>query len=115
MEDQANKRDNQPVPNRKKERGKKVRNKRYYGAGVGSVVGIKYQEVTKVVGKGDDDWKRFIQINSQEITQKGQLLIQRAVESFVYSVLAAQVKTRWAIFGGGAKSLLGQKMFNEPR
>ena len=98
----------------KKKEGKKVKNAKYYGAGGGGgVLGIKYDEVTKIINQGDDDWKKFLPTTSKGINRCGQLLLQQAVEAFVYCVLGAQVKTRWAIMGTGAKSSKTQVIFHQ--
>ena len=83
---------------------KEVRSARFYGFSVDDVVGIRYQEVTKIVNQSDDDWKKFLQTTTKGITEQGQLLLQKAIESFVYSVLGSQVKTRWVTVGMGVKS-----------
>ena len=69
--------------------------------------------MTKVVNQSDDDWKKFLQTTTKGITQQGQLLLQKAIESFVYSVLGSQVKTRWVIVGAGAKSYQTQVIFHQ--
>ena len=76
-------------------------------------MGIKYEEVTKIVNEGDDDWKKFVPTTSKGINRRGQLLLQKVVEVFVYCVLGAQVKTRWAITGVGAKSSETQVIFHQ--
>ena len=40
------------------------------------------------------------------------MLLQSAIESYVYSVLGAQAQTRWPIVGQGAKSLQTQQIFH---
>ena len=40
------------------------------------------------------------------------LLLQEAVESYVYSVLGSQARTRFKIVGAGAKSLQTQQIFH---
>ena len=47
------------------------------------------------------------------LTAWGQLLVQQSIESFVYSVLAAQASTRWANVSEGAKSLQTQVVFRK--
>ena len=76
------------------------------------VLGIDYQEVSKVVNNSDTDWMRFIKEDSDGLTNTGQRLFQVAVESYVYSVLGAQARTRWPIVGQGAKSLQKQEIFH---
>ena len=98
----------------KKKEGKKVRKAKYYGAGGGGgVLGIKYEEVTKVTNQGDDHWKKFVSVTSKGINKRGQLFLQKAIEAFVYCVLGAQVKTRWAITGAEAKSFETQVIFHQ--
>ena len=50
---------------------------------------------------------------SEEPNQLGQLLFQRSIESYVYSVLGAQASTWWAIVDQGAKSLQTQVVFRK--
>ena len=95
-----------------------IRNARYYGrGGKGGVLGIKYEQVSKVTNQSDDDWKKFIRPTSQSsggggnLTETGQLLSQKAVESYVYSVLGSQARTHWQIVGAGAISLQTQQIF----
>ena len=40
-------------------------------------------------------------------------MLQKAIESYVYSVLGSQVKTRWVIVGQGAKSYQTQVIFHQ--
>ena len=96
-----------------KRQGEKVRNAKYYGGGVGGVLGIKYEEVTKIVNQGDNDWKKFVPSTTNGINKRGQLFLQKAIEAFVYCVLGAQVKTRWAITGAEAKSSETQVIFHQ--
>ena len=76
------------------------------------VIGIDYQEVSKIVNNADTDWMCFIKEDSDGLTKTGQKLFQLAVESYVYSVLGAQAQTRWPIVGQGAKSLQTQEIFH---
>ena len=69
--------------------------------------------MTKVTNQEPDDWKKFVQPQTFGITQRGQLLLQKSIESYVYSVLGAQVKTRWQIVGSGAKSYQTQTIFHQ--
>ena len=75
------------------------------------VLGIDYQEVSRVENNSDTDWIRFIKEDSDGLTKIGQKLFQLAVESYVYCVLDAQAQTRWPIVGQGAKSLQTQDIF----
>ena len=93
-----------------------IRNTRYYGqGGRGGVIGIKYEQVSKVTNQSDDDWKKFMRPRSQSgvgnLTKTGQLLLQKAVESYVYSVLGSQARTHWQIVGAGPRSLQTQQIF----
>ena len=75
------------------------------------VIGIEYEEVSKIVNDSDTDWMRFIKDHSNGLTKTGQVLLQSAIESYVYSVLGSQAQTCWAIVGQGAKSLQTQQIF----
>ena len=75
------------------------------------VLGIDYQEVSKIVNDSDTDWMCFIKEDSDGLTKTGQKLFQLAVESYVYAVLGSQAQTRWAIVSQGAKSLQTQEIF----
>ena len=55
---------------------------------------------------------KFIKDDSDGLTKTGQVLVQSAIESYVYSVLGAQAQTRWPIVGQGAKSLQTQQIFH---
>ena len=76
------------------------------------VLGIDYKEVSKIVNNSDSDWMRFIKDDRDGLTKTGQVLLQSAIESYVYSVLRAQAETRWAIVAQGAKSLQTLQIFN---
>ena len=76
------------------------------------VLGIEYEEVSKIVNDSNTDWMRFIKDDSDGLTKTGQVLLQSAIESYVYCVLGAQAQTRWAIVEQGAKSLQTQKIFH---
>ena len=75
-------------------------------------LGIKYEEVSQIVHDYDTDWMRFIKDDSDGLTKTGQVLLQSAIELYVYCVLGAQAQTRWAILGQGAKSLQTQQIFH---
>ena len=47
------------------------------------------------------------------MTRTGQLLLQKAAESYVYSILGAQARTHSTIVGEGARSLQTQEIFNK--
>ena len=98
----------------KTQQGKTIRNARSYGSRIGGQIGIEYEELDKVVPQDqENDWKKFIQQTSNGITKVGQLLLQKAVEAYVYCILGAQAQTRWKIVGAGAKSLQTQEIFNK--
>ena len=90
-----------------------IRNYRYrMSSNNNGVLGIDYQEVSKIVNNSDTDWMSFIKEDSDGLTKTGQKLFQLAVESYVYCVLDAQAQTRWPIVGQGAKSLQTQEIFH---
>ena len=90
-----------------------IRNYRYrMSANNTGILGIEYEEVSKVVNDSDNDWMKFIKDDSDGLTKTGQVLVQSAIESYVYSVLGAQAQTRWPIVGQGAKSLQTQQIFH---
>ena len=89
-----------------------IRNYRYRMRGNNmGVLGIDYQEVSKIVNDSDTDWMCFIKEDSDGLTKTGQKLLQLAIESYVYCVLGSQAQTRWAIVSQGAKSLQTQEIF----
>ena len=53
----------------------------------------------------------FIATTTDGLTKIGQKLLQQSVESYVYTILGAQAKTRWPIVREGAKSLQMQDVF----
>ena len=73
---------------------------------------IECEEVSKIVNDSNTDWMRFIKDDSDGLTKTRQVLLQLAIESYVYSVLGAQAQTRWAIVAQGAKSLQTQQIFH---
>ena len=90
-----------------------IRNYKYrMTANNAGVLGIEYEEVSRIVNDSDTDWMRFIKDDSDGLTKTGQVLLQSAIESYVYCVLGAQAQTRWAIVGQGAKSLQTQQIFH---
>ena len=90
-----------------------IRNYRYrMSANNTGVLGIEYEEVSKVVNDSDNDWMKLIKDDSDGLTKTGQVLVQSAIESYVLSVLSAQAQTRWPIVGQGAKSLQTQQIFH---
>ena len=89
-----------------------IRNAKNYGSKYGGAIGIMYEEVDSVLPADPaNDWKKFFLTDSNGIRKTGQLLLQKAVESYVYCVLSAQANTRWKIVGEGAKSLQTQEAF----
>ena len=89
-----------------------IRNAKNYGSKYGGAIGIMYEEVDSVIPADPaNDWKKFFLIDSNGIRKTGQLLSQKAIESYVYCVLSAQANTRWKIVGEGAKSLQTQEAF----
>ena len=93
-----------------------IRNYRYrMSSNNTGVLGIEYQEASKIVNDSDTDWMCFIKKDSDGLTKTGQKLFQLAVESYVYPVLGAQAQTRWPIVGQGAKSLQTQEIFHNSR
>ena len=52
-----------------------------------------HEQVSKNTNQSDEDWKKFIRKKSDGLTKTGQLLLQKAVESYVYAVLGAQART----------------------
>ena len=90
-----------------------IRNYRYrMSSNNTGVLGIDYQEVSKIENNSDTDWIRFIKEDSDGLTKIGQKLFQLAIESYIYCVLDAQAQTRWPIVGQGAKSLQTQDIFH---
>ena len=89
-----------------------IRNAKNYGSKYGGAIGIMYEEVEQVLpADPSNDWKKFFLTDSNGIRKTGQLLLQKAVEAYVYCVLSAQAGTRWKIVGEGAKSLQTQEAF----
>ena len=59
------------------------------------------------------DYRSFIAYESSGLTTVGQQLFQESLESFNYSVLGAEARTRWSIVGKGAKSSQTQDVFKK--
>ena len=59
------------------------------------------------------DYRSFIAYQSEGLTPIGQKLFQESLESFNYSVLGAEARTRWSIVGKGAKSSQTQDVFRK--
>ena len=97
------------------ENKKNIRNYRYvFGSRVfGGVLGIEYEEIDHVLPQNvETDWMSFVKENSDGLTKTGQKLLQMAIESYVYSVLGLQARTRWPVVGQGEKSLQMQDIFH---
>ena len=89
-----------------------IRNAKIYGSKYGGPFGIMYEEIDEVLPADPaKDWKKFFLTDSRGIKKSGQLLLQKAVEAYVYCVLSAQANTRWKIVGERAKSLQTQEDF----
>ena len=100
-----------PVKKSEKNRAN-IRNAKNYGSKYGGAIGIMYEEVDEVLPADPaNNWKKFFLTDSNGIGKTGQLLLQKAVEAYVYYVLSAQAGTRWKIVGEGAKSLQTQEAF----
>ena len=59
------------------------------------------------------DYRSFIAYQSEGLTPIGQKLFQESLESFNYSVLGAEARTRWSIVGKGTKSSQTQDVFKK--
>ena len=96
------------------ENKKNIRNYRYVSGSVFSgVLGIEYEEIDHVLpNDAKTDWTSFVKETSDGLTKTGQKLLQMAIESYVYSVLGSQARTRWPIVGQGAKSQQTQDIFH---
>ena len=72
-----------------------IQNAKNYGSKYGGAIGIMYEEVDEVIPADPaNDWKKFFLTDSNGIRKTGQLLLQKAIESYVYCVLSAQANTR---------------------
>ena len=91
-----------------------IRNYRYVSGSVFSgVLGVEYEEINHVLPNDvKTDWMSFVKESSDGLTKTGQKLLQMVIESYVYSVLGSQARTRWPIVGQGAKSLQTQDIFH---
>ena len=65
------------------------------------------------VERSGTDYRSFIAYESAGVTEIGQKLFQESLESFNYSVLGAEARTRWSIVGKGAKSSQTQDVFRK--
>ena len=65
------------------------------------------------IERSGTDYKSFIAFESAGVTKIGQKLFQESLESFNYSVLGAEARTRWSIVGKGAKSSQTQDVFRK--
>ena len=65
------------------------------------------------IERSGTDYRSFIAYESKGLTEIGQKLFQESLESFNYSVLGAEARTRWSIVGKGAKSSQTQDVFRK--
>ena len=65
------------------------------------------------IERSGTDYRSFIAYESSGLTMIGQKLFQESLESFNYSVLGAEARTRWSIVGKGAKSSQTQDVFRK--
>ena len=65
------------------------------------------------IERSGTDYRSFIAFESEGLTEIGQKLFQESLESFNYSVLGAEARTRWSIVGKGAKSSQTQDVFRK--
>ena len=65
------------------------------------------------IERSGTDYRSFIAYESSGLTTIGQKLFQESLESFNYSVLGAEARTRWSIVGKGAKSSQTQDVFRK--
>ena len=60
-----------------------------------------------------NDYKKFIPKKSDWLTSQGTELLNQSIESYIYSVLGAQAKTKQSIYGPRASSLETQNVFRQ--
>ena len=60
-----------------------------------------------------NDYKKFIPKKSDGLTTQGTELLNHSIESYIYSVLHAQARTKQSIYGPRASSLETQKVFRQ--
>ena len=65
------------------------------------------------IERSGTDYRSFIAYQSEGLTPIGQKLFQESLESFNYSILGAEARTRWSIVGKGAKSSQTQDVFRK--
>ncbi len=91
----------------------KLRNYKYHKNPRGVIIGISYEKISPDSSPNNiSDYKKFIATTTDGLTKIGQKLLQQSIESYVYTVLGAQAKTRWPIVGEGAKSIQTQDVFH---
>ena len=69
--------------------------------------------LSRLLSSVDHDYLSLIAYESNGLTSVGRKLFQESIESYVYSVLGAQAKTRWSIVNMGAKSSQTQDVFHQ--
>ena len=69
--------------------------------------------IKQAVEYSDSDYKSFICYSGDGLTVIGEALLQESVESYVYSKLGAQARSRWSIVSKGAKSTQTQYIFRK--
>ena len=75
--------------------------KRLYGPGVGLIRDLQ------------NDYKKFVPKVSDGLTIQGTELLNHSIESYIYSVLGAQARTKQSIYGPGASALETQNVFRQ--
>ena len=74
----------------------RLRNYKYHKNPRGVIIGITYEKLSPDSSPNDiSDYKKFIATTTDGLTKIGQKLLQQSIESYVYTVLGAQAKTRW--------------------
>ena len=74
--------------------------------------GSKYLYRPKVINKSNNDWMSFFQESSNGFTKIGRVLLEEAIQSYVYSVLGSQARKRHKIVGESGASLETQRVFH---
>jgi hypothetical protein len=83
---------------------KRIRRQKYHRTKYGGTF-IVYEYLTgSEPNDVKNDYKYLIPETSHGLTTLGQKLFQQSAEAFVYSVLGAQVKTRWSITAQGQRA-----------
>ena len=60
-----------------------------------------------------NDYKRYIPVKSNDFTKIGLQYLNQSIESFVYSILGSQARTKQSIFSNRASALETQKEFRK--